>query len=655
MARETVHRIGSSSARPADIWAFVQDFSAPWHPLVEWMEREQRKDAQVIRRFGVKGDTAIVRERLTYLSNSDHVMAYVALEGIADAQKYAARLKISPSETGSTLTWHADIEAAAPRVKEIAAGTEQVFDAGITVLSKPPEPKNSPTDRLPSCAIGTKSIGQTPRLAMSIAPKGLQHEKTICLFLHGIGGNRSNWDAQLAALGNTMPVVSLDLRGYGDSTLGFEQSKTDDYFEDILSVMDAFNAEKLVLCGLSYGSWIATSFALQHPEKLAGLILCGGCTGMSEADPDEREAFRVSREVPLNAGQSPSDFAVPVVDAISGPNATQEVRQTLRESMATIPSATYRDALTCFTNPLEKLDFSKASFPVLLMTGEFDRLAPPAEIRQISHRFFDAGAPFVQFEVIADAGHVCNLEQPMEVNHHIKSFLDMVGPMNKQPNNTRSEKKAAKRKRILDAALIEFSRNGYSGASMQAIAERAEVSKPTLYQYIGQKDDIFRAILEAGRAKILAAFENTDEQDLTFVLWEFSWQYADYVLHPDNLSIARLMIGEALRVPDIVSSFNETGPAKAQAGVAAYLETQRNAGHLIFEDSWLAAEHLWALILSGPRNAALHFPNNLPSDQDLLPVILGGLKAFLRAYSSNLETDIEKLDALGVQRPLRRS
>ena len=44
---------------------------------------------------------------------------------------------------------------------------------------------------------------------------------------------------------------------------------------------------------------------------------------MSEAGPDEREAFRVSREVPLNAGQVPADFAPAVVKVLAGPGASR--------------------------------------------------------------------------------------------------------------------------------------------------------------------------------------------------------------------------------------------------------------------------------------------------------------------------------------------
>ena len=216
----------------------------------------------------------------------------------------------------------------------------------------------------------------------------------------------------------------MDLRGYGDSTLGPRQSTVDDYCADILRVAEKLGAKRLVLVGLSYGSWIATSFAMRHPDMLDALVLSGGCTGMSEAGPDEREAFRVSREVPLNAGQVPADFAPAVVKVLAGPGASDATRQRLYNSMAAIPAATYRDALICFTNPLERFDFSSLTMPVLMMTGAHDRLAPPAEIRSVAGRIWDAAQrPDVRFEVIPDAGHVCNVEQP---EAYSRPLLDLL-------------------------------------------------------------------------------------------------------------------------------------------------------------------------------------------------------------------------------------
>jgi pimeloyl-ACP methyl ester carboxylesterase len=328
---------------------------------------------------------------------------------------------VTPFDTGCVVSWTAQVRAPAARLGPICVGTKAIFEMGLSALATAPLPAEvRETPRTPA-RIETMLLDDLPRLAVSVTPD--LGAATLALFLHGIGGGRTNWHAQLAALGGTIRSAALDLRGYGDSTLGPHPSNIDAYVADILRIKSALGAERLLLVGLSYGSWIATSFALRHPEMLAGLVLSGGCTGMSEAGPDEREAFRLSREVPLNAGQRPADFAPAVVKVLAGPTATDATRAELLASMAAIPAATYRDALTCFTNPLERFDFARLSMPVLMMTGEFDRLAPPAEIRGIAGRIWDsAPRPDVRFEVIANAGHVCNLEQPEAYNRALLTF-----------------------------------------------------------------------------------------------------------------------------------------------------------------------------------------------------------------------------------------
>jgi len=166
---------------------------------------------------------------------------------------------------------------------------------------------------------------------------------------------------------------------------------------------------------------------MRFPEKLVGLVLAGGCTGMSEAKAPEQDAFRQSREVPLSKGQTPADFAPDVVDMIAGPDAGSEVRAELLQSMQAISAETYLDALRCFTNPLEKFDFSKVDVPVLMMTGAHDRLAPPDEIRNVAHRIWIRASPAdVRFETLPDAGHVCNLERPDLFNTYLSQFLARV-------------------------------------------------------------------------------------------------------------------------------------------------------------------------------------------------------------------------------------
>jgi pimeloyl-ACP methyl ester carboxylesterase len=425
MGREVVQVQGHVPAPPDAVWSVVRDFCGAWHPWVVSSREERGPQGALVRAFTVTGEDTVYREQLTYFSDSDRVLGYTHLEGIRDCEAYDARLTVSPSEAGgSVVGWTATVRAPATRLTAICEGTKAVFEAGIAALGGLAQSHREPVakfevTRLPP--LEERVIDHLPRLALTTA--GGAGDR-LCLFLHGIGGGRSNWNTQVAVAGSVMPAAALDLRGYGDSTLGPRQSTVDDYCADILRVAEKLGAKRLVLVGLSYGSWIATSFAMRHPEMLAGLVLSGGCTGMSEAGPDEREAFRVSREVPLNAGQVPADFAPAVVKVLAGPEASDETRQKLYDSMAAIPAPTYRDALVCFTNPLERFDFARLTMPTLMMTGEHDRLAPPQEIRSVAGRIWDAAAcPDVRFEVIPGAGHVCNVERPESYNRHLLNFL----------------------------------------------------------------------------------------------------------------------------------------------------------------------------------------------------------------------------------------
>lgn len=425
MPREVVQVRGLVPLAPEAVWSVVRDFCGAWHPWVETIHPEQGPQGALVRAFTVSGEDTVYREQLTYVSDSDRVLGYTHLEGIRDCEAYDARLTVTEAEAGgSVVGWTATVRAPAARLGAICEGTKAVFEAGIAALvdrAKTHRAKPEPFRVARLSPLQTRTIDDMPRLALDVVDKGSDR---ICLFLHGIGGGRTNWQLQVQAAGTILTSAALDLRGYGDSTLGPRQSTVDDYCADILRVAEKLGAKRLVLVGLSYGSWIATSFAMRHPEMLAGLVLSGGCTGMSEAGPDEREAFRVSREVPLNAGQVPADFAPAVVKVLAGPDASEATRQTLFDSMAAIPAATYRDALNCFTNPLERFDFARLTMPVLMMTGEHDRLAPPSEIRAVAGRIWDAAPrPDVRFEVIEGAGHVCNVERPDLYNRNLLSFL----------------------------------------------------------------------------------------------------------------------------------------------------------------------------------------------------------------------------------------
>ena len=415
---------------PDLIWAQVRDFCALWHPAVDTMKKHIDDTGHIIRRFTVQAENTVYQERLIWFSDSERTMKYTHVDGIVGVNSYVATLSVS--ENGMykcSVSMSAEIAASEPRLSEIASGTRAIFESGLAALRDFPTPQEYKVDAhsSDSVRIDHLMIKRDHRIATSFTKGPPLSTQTICLFLHGIGGNRHNWNAQLRVLAPICTAVAMDLRGYGDSHLGPSQSTVEDYCADILKVLDEFDAQNVILCGLSYGAWIATSFAMRHPSKLAALVLSGGCTGMSEASKAEQNVFRESRELPLSRGETPADFAPKVVSLIAGPNCATDVKKELLSSMKSIQPATYRDALHCFTTPTEVFDFAKITVPTLVMTGEHDALAPPQELKAISNRILDMSPiPDVRFEKIGGAGHVCNLEQPEAFNAPLQALVRRV-------------------------------------------------------------------------------------------------------------------------------------------------------------------------------------------------------------------------------------
>jgi AcrR family transcriptional regulator len=96
------------------------------------------------------------------------------------------------------------------------------------------------------------------------------------------------------------------------------------------------------------------------------------------------------------------------------------------------------------------------------------------------------------------------------------------------------------REEILRAAMAEFAQNGFGGARIEAIADRAGVNKKLIYYYFAAKDELFVAVLEQTYADIRAAeqalnLEDSGPAQAIRTLVAFTWQH--YLAHPEFLSL----------------------------------------------------------------------------------------------------------------------
>jgi TetR/AcrR family transcriptional repressor of mexJK operon len=151
-----------------------------------------------------------------------------------------------------------------------------------------------------------------------------------------------------------------------------------------------------------------------------------------------------------------------------------------------------------------------------------------------------------------------------------------MGRKKQDPENS------AKRAQILKTAGRLFIERGYDAVSMDAIAEAAPVSKPTLYNHFRDKSALFTAVLQARCQKLFEAFEKSTAEatDVREALVLTGMAFLDVILAPEALSIHRIMIAESQKFPELGKNFYESGPRRSREMLAAWLAAQDRAGKL---------------------------------------------------------------------------
>jgi 3-oxoadipate enol-lactonase len=259
----------------------------------------------------------------------------------------------------------------------------------------------------------TVLVGPAPRIALSVAGTG-----PLVVFLHGIGGNRSHWDDQLAAFAPEFTAVAPDARGYGDSDDYEGPLAFGDLAADVLRVVDHFGAARAHLVGLSLGGRIARYFCLRHPHRVATLVLSNTHAGFDALAPGQVDAFIRSRQGPLLAGKTPAEMAPDLVRGVLGKSAPAHARERLLASLAGLRKDAYLKTLETSVREDRGAPVERIAVPTLVVTGDEDAVYPPATAEAMARRI-----PGARLAVIAGAGHVSNLERPEAFNATVLGFL----------------------------------------------------------------------------------------------------------------------------------------------------------------------------------------------------------------------------------------
>ena len=223
--------------------------------------------------------------------------------------------------------------------------------------------------------------------------------------VHSVLSSSAMWSTQARLLASRgWHVVCADTRGHGGSVAHQAPSSMQHLVDDTVAVLDALSIEKTHYVGLSRGGMSGFGLAIAHPGRLKSLCLCD-----ARADtPPEASAPWVDR-IATAEREGCAALARPTLERWFG-RAFLEAHPDTAQRLLQVASSTSVTGFVGCARAIQGLDYlgrvSEISLPTTLIVGANDGVLPQA-MAEIQRRISGS-----VLEVIAQAGHLPNLDQP---------------------------------------------------------------------------------------------------------------------------------------------------------------------------------------------------------------------------------------------------
>ena len=249
------------------------------------------------------------------------------------------------------------------------------------------------------------------------------------ILLHGFGGSMWQWEYQQRTLSNHLRVITPDVLGAGLSDKPAIDYRPDEMLDFLLGFMDALQIQQAVLVGHSMGAGLAIGMALEHPDRVAKLVLI---SGLPPNVMEHLENPMLKRALETRAPA----WVVSLGNSAFGGFLTKNVlKEMVYDPSQLTPAVLDRSnrnrkrpglfgpILSAGKNvPLWESRFapriSSITPHTLIVWGEEDHVFSVATGRELHETI-----PNSTFVAIPHAGHLPQWEQPVAVNRQLLQFL----------------------------------------------------------------------------------------------------------------------------------------------------------------------------------------------------------------------------------------
>ena len=241
------------------------------------------------------------------------------------------------------------------------------------------------------------------------------------VLIHAFPLNRAMWEPQVQAFASHYRIITVDLRGHGESDAPMWCYTLEQFTDDVKALLDHLAISQATFVGLSMGGYILFAMYRKYPEMVTALVLANT---RAQADTEEGKANRFTMaQIAYTKGiKAISDLMLPkLLSKASLENRSDLVDRLKKIIMQNQTSGIIGDLMAMAERVDSTSLLKKMTCPTLVIVGENDITTPPSEAKFMAEKI-----PQARLEIIPDAGHASNLEQPEAFNSAIQSFLKTI-------------------------------------------------------------------------------------------------------------------------------------------------------------------------------------------------------------------------------------
>jgi pimeloyl-ACP methyl ester carboxylesterase len=243
------------------------------------------------------------------------------------------------------------------------------------------------------------------------------------VLLHAFPLNSRMWEPQFAAFRQSARLIAPDFPGFGLSGAAGNTQTLESYARKVRRLLDHERVTGVVVVGLSMGGYVAFRLATELGARLEGLLLADT---RPTADSEQAAVARheLAAEVESQGVEvAASEFLPKLLGPTtvrSQPDLIDRVHRIMLENSVTGVAGALR-AMAARGDVSAMLP--RLTCPVACVVGEEDLITPPDVMRAMAAQINGASV-----EVIAQAGHLTNLEAPEAFNEALAALLARVHP-----------------------------------------------------------------------------------------------------------------------------------------------------------------------------------------------------------------------------------